>query len=186
MNIDAEIVLEKAENVIAVPIDAVARGNKVKVITANTSTDAANPGNEPSDSRNKPENGENTEQGTAPEQSQIPEQGNAPEQGNMSEQGNAAEQDGKSETSAQTEGQYSTVPNTTEYTEVTVETGISDDDYIEIVSGLNEGDVIIVESAERQASFDWSDMGSMMGGGIHAGGMGGGMPSGGMGGGPRG
>lgn len=31
MNIDAEIVLEKAENVIAVPIDAVARGNKVKV-----------------------------------------------------------------------------------------------------------------------------------------------------------
>lgn len=186
MNIDAEIVLEKAENVIAVPIDAVARGNKVKVITANTSTDAANPGNEPSDSGNKPENGENTEQGTAPEQSQTPEQGNAPEQGNMSEQGNAAEQGGKSETSAQTEGQYSTVPNTTEYTEVTVETGISDDDYIEIVSGLNEGDVIIVESAERQASFDWSDMGSMMGGGMPSGGMGGGMPSGGMGGGPRG
>lgn len=186
MNIDAEIVLEKAENVIAVPIDAVARGNKVKVITANTSTDAANPGNEPSDGGNKPENGENTEQGTAPEQSQIPEQGNAPEQGNMSEQGNAAEQGGKSETSAQTEGQYSTVPNTTEYTEVTVETGISDDDYIEIVSGLNEGDVIIVESAERQASFDWSDMGSMMGGGMPSGGMGGGMPSGGMGGGPRG
>ena len=180
MNIDAEIVFEKAENVIAVPIDAVARGNKVKVITANTSTDAANPGNEPSDSGNKPENGENTEQGTAPEQSQIP------EQGNMSEQGNAAEQDGKSETSAQSEGQYSTVPNTTEYTEVTVETGISDDDYIEIVSGLNEGDVIIVESAERQASFDWSDMGSMMGGGMPSGGMGGGMPSGGMGGGPRG
>ncbi len=180
MNIDAEIVLEKAENVIAVPIDAVARGNKVKVITANTSTDAANSGNEPSDSGNKPENGENTEQGTAPEQSQIP------EQGNMSEQGNAAEQGGKSETSAQTEGQYSTVPNTTEYTEVTVETGISDDDYIEIVSGLNEGDVIIVESAERQASFDWSDMGSMMGGGMPSGGMGGGMPSGGMGGGPRG
>ena len=58
MNIDAEIVLEKAENVIAVPRDAVARGNKVKVITANTSTDAANPGNEPSDSGNQPENGE--------------------------------------------------------------------------------------------------------------------------------
>ena len=65
------------------------------------------------------------------------------------------------------------------------------------MSGLNEGDVIIVESAERQASFDWSDMGSMMGGGMPSGGMGGGMPSGdmggvvvvpsgGMGGGPRG
>ena len=111
-----------------------------------------------------------------------------PEQGNVSEHGNTPEQGGKSETSAQPAGQYSTVPNTTEYTEVTVETGISDDDYIEIVSGLNEGDVIIVESAERQASFDWSDMGSMMGGGMPSGDMGGVVvvPSGGMGGGPRG
>lgn len=83
-------------------------------------------------------------------------------------------------------GGYSTVPKTAEYTEVTVETGISDDDYIEILSGLEEGDVVIVESAERSGS-DWTQMmmggGNMgsgnMGGGNMGGGPGGGGPSGG-------
>ena len=86
-------------------------------------------------------------------------------------------------------GGYSTVPKTAEYTEVTVETGISDDDYIEILSGLEEGDVVIVESAERSGS-DWTQMmmGGGMGGGNMGGGPGGGGPSGGgpSGGGPGG
>ena len=83
-------------------------------------------------------------------------------------------------------GSYSTVPKTAEYTEVTVETGISDDDYIEILSGLEEGDVVIVESAERSDS-DWTQMmmGGDMGGGNMGGGPGGGgAPSGGGPGGP--
>ena len=78
-------------------------------------------------------------------------------------------------------GGYSTVPKTAEYTEVTVETGLSDDDYIEILSGLEEGDGVIVESAERSGR-DWTQM--MMGGGM-GGNMGGG-PSGGRDGGPGG
>ena len=77
-------------------------------------------------------------------------------------------------------GSYSTVPKTAEYTEVTVETGISDDDYIEILSGLEEGDVVIVESAERSGS-DWTQM--MMGGGMGGGNMDGGIMDGGPGGG---
>ena len=178
MNIDAEIILEKAENVLAVPVDAVSRGNKVKVInnpeayaTASENKDIKNSGNVPSvpdgatANNTSPDGvtpGTDAASGeTAPVGDQIPEGLTPPT--NMG-------------------GSYSTVPKTAEYTEVTVETGISDDDYIEILSGLEEGDVVIVESAERSGS-DWTQM--MMGGGNMGGGPGGGGgPSGGGPGGP--
>lgn len=174
MNIDAEIILEKAENVLAVPVDAVSRGNKVKVIknpeaytSASDNKNIKNSGNAPSLPDGAPENntspdgvtpGTDAASGeTAPVGDQIPEGLTPPT--NMG-------------------GSYSTVPKTAEYTEVTVETGISDDDYIEILSGLEEGDVVIVESAERSGS-DWTQM--MMGGGMGGGNMDGGNMDGGPG-----
>ena len=63
------------------------------------------------------------------------------------------------------------------YVYVQVETGVSDDSYIEITSGLQEGDTV---AYLRTAS---SGSGNMMMGGMPSdmgGGMGGGMPSGGM------
>ena len=67
-----------------------------------------------------------------------------------------------------------------DYYSVEVTTGVSGDDYIEIVSGLQEGDTV----AYIPTSSSSSEMGMMMGG--MPGGMGGGMPGGGggMGGGP--
>ena len=70
------------------------------------------------------------------------------------------------------------------YVYVAVETGVSDDSYIEILSGLQEGDTVAYLQTTSSSS---SDSGMMMGG--MAGGMpSGGMPSGGggMGGGPGG
>ena len=67
-----------------------------------------------------------------------------------------------------------------QYVSVQVTTGISDDSYIEITSGLQEGDTVVYIPT---TSSD-SDMGMM--GGMPGGGMGGGMPGGGMGGGPGG
>lgn len=69
---------------------------------------------------------------------------------------------------------------------VMVETGISNDSFIEIVSGLNEGDVIYVPVIEiQQTQFTFPGMGhmsgGMSGGRMPSGGMTGGrMPSGGM------
>ena len=63
-----------------------------------------------------------------------------------------------------------------------VETGISDDEYIEIKSGLKEFDEIQRLSAESTSS---NNMRGMMGGGMPGGMMGGGMPTGGMSGGNR-
>lgn len=74
----------------------------------------------------------------------------------------------------------STAEDGEDYYSVEVTTGVSGDDYIEIVSGLQEGDTV----AYIPTSSSSSEMGMMMGG--MPGGMGGGMPSGGggMGGGP--
>ena len=61
------------------------------------------------------------------------------------------------------------------YVYVAVETGVSDDSYIEILSGLQEGDTVAYLQTTSSSS---SDSGMMMGG--MAGGMPGGMPGGGM------
>lgn len=112
MNVDAEIVLTSADDVLAIPGTAVNRGNTV-LITSDSPSAA-----------------------------------------------NALEQEAP-------EG----------YVYVQVETGVSDDSYIEITSGLQEGDTV---AYLRTAS---SGSGNMMMGGMPSdmgGGMGGGMPSGGM------
>ena len=106
MNVDAEIVLSSADDVLAIPSLAVNRGNTV-LITSDSPSAA-----------------------------------------------NALDQE---------------APDG--YVYVQVETGVSDDSYIEVTSGLREGDTV----AYLRAASSGSDM--MMGG--MSGGMGGGMPSGG-------
>ena len=68
---------------------------------------------------------------------------------------------------------------------VDVETGLTNDDYVEIISGLSEGDEVYV--AESTVSSNNMMMpGGDMGGGPGGGDMGGGPGGGGMGGGPGG
>lgn len=122
MNVDAQIVLEQAEDVLAIPSGAVNRGDTVLI--------------------------------TADSPSAV----------------NALDQEAP-------EG----------YVYVSVETGVSDDSYIEILSGLQEGDTVAYI-----ATSSGSGMSMMMGGGMAMGGGGGavmvgGGPAGGAGGGgPRG
>ena len=76
------------------------------------------------------------------------------------------------------------------YRAIAVETGINDTDYIEIKSGLTEGDMVRTLNTEMSStdmSFgpeDMMKMRNMQGGGMN-GGMSGGMPGGNMGGGNR-
>lgn len=119
MNVDAEIIISSADNVLAVPSAAVNRGNNILI--------------------------------TADSPSAV----------------NALDQEAP-------EG----------YVYVAVETGISDDSYTEIISGLQEGDTVAYLQSAASGDSDAMMMGGMPGGGM----PGGGMPSGGggMGGGPGG
>lgn len=126
MNIDAEIVLAQSDDVLAVPVEAVTRGNRVLVKT--DSADAA-----------KADNAEGLPAGYA-------------------------------------------------YVEVTL--GNSDDDYIEVAEGLNEGDEIayikaVASDSNSMVDFAMGGGNGDMGGGGEMGGppSGGGAPSGGPGGG---
>lgn len=119
MNVDAEIILESAEDVLAIPSGAVNRGNTV-LITADSPSAA-----------------------------------------------NAVDQEAP-------EG----------YVYVEVETGISDDSYTQVLSGLQEGDTVAyLQIASGSDGMAMGAMGMMPSGGM--GGMSGG-PGGGMGGGPGG
>lgn len=119
MNVDAEIILKSAEDVLAIPSGAVNRGNTV-LITADSPSAA-----------------------------------------------NAVDQEAP-------EG----------YVYVEVETGISDDSYTQVLSGLQEGDTVAY--LQTASGSDGMAMGAM--GMMPSGGMGGmsGAPGGGMGGGPGG
>ncbi len=115
MNVDAEIVISSADDVLAIPASAVNRGDTV-LITADSPSAA-----------------------------------------------NALDQEAP-------EG----------YVYVAVETGVSDDSYIEILSGLQEGDTVAYLQAASSSSSDNAMMMGGMGGGMPGGGggMGGGMPGG--------
>ncbi len=82
-------------------------------------------------------------------------------------------------------GNTVTVKKGTETQRIKVETGINNDDFIEIISGLNEGDIVQVPVVT--STSPWFMSPGMGGGGMPSGmggGMGGGRPSG-MGGGDR-
>lgn len=178
MNVDAEIIVEKRENVIAIPISAVSRGNVVKVIKDGSSkknTESGTIQTPPSfDINNPPENMDFDIPENIPENmpSDFPEDIKMPSN------------------DANDRSRYGTADKDVEFEEVRVTIGISDDSYVEIKSGLNEGDIIIIETQAKTSSQNtqFGMMGGMptgMGGGMMGGmppsGMGGGgMPSGGM------
>ena len=127
MNVDAEIIVQEAKDVLAIPMGAVMRGNTVKRVTSQVTPQVT------SQATDEPQNTDSDAlpDGAAP--SGMPNGG--PGAGDV---------------------QYEVVP---------VELGINDDDFIEVKSGLKEGDVIIVENQSA------GNMGGFYGGK----GMGGGM-----------
>lgn len=157
MNVTGVIILDEAEDALAIPVDALQRGNKVYVKDTATKK---------SDSTKKEEEttaGEDgVDAGTAAEK---------PESGASAEKptGDASKSGKTSEGSNVPEG----------FHEVEVTTGLTSDEYVEIVSGdLSEGDEVYVSQSSVSDSSDemMPGMGGDMGGG----------PGGDMGGGPGG
>ncbi len=147
MNVDAEIVVEEADNALTIPVNSINRGNIVFVKDDGTQhtgdvTDAINERREnPDEKKDIPD---------VPANIEIPEG----------------------------------------YRAIKIETGLNDNDYIEVKSGLGEGDsvrTLNTKSSSEDADFGMPEGMQGMNGGMRQGGMsgapGGGMRQGGAGGG---
>ena len=209
MNIDAEIVVEKRENVVAVPLAAVGRGNVVKVIKAHAEdadndsakTTAKEDEKQSSGMPERPENGKMPENMPEFDKDSMPEGfGENFDPKNFNPENFAGERpsfdaegkNNKQGAAGNMRSSYGTADIDTKYEEVKVTVGISDDDYVEITSGLNVGDVVVIETQNLTSGNQQMQMGMMGGGmmggrpsGMGGGMMGGGMPSGGIMGGSR-
>ena len=151
MNVDARIITGSSEQALVVPAGALMRGNRVYV-TEDSPTAQALLSGDGSDAGNGPD-------GAAPE---TPEGMELPEGAELLEGASSGIGQGGAP-----EG----------FVAVSVKTGIVNDDYVEILSGLQEGDTVYVDPDAGSSSTG----GFMM---MVPGGMGG--PGGGMGGGPGG
>ena len=192
MNVDAEIVVEEADNVIAVPVNSVNRGNIVFVKDDGTTHE-----NDVTDiiKGNKDKSGKTDDKKKADDKDDKPQSSGMPVVS-----GDTPNGDKSDENSAAKESVPTNIDVPDGYRAIQVETGINDTDYIEIKSGLTEKDrvrTLDTESSSANASFGDpnaqemyvvpnGNMGGMPGGGMSGGGMsgggmsgGGGMPGGG-------
>lgn len=164
MNIDASIIVESAKDVLTVPSEDIKTvGGKSYVFVKDDSAkknEKTKPG--------KNDEGNNSAPSGVPGGENSEGSGSAP---------NSAPGGGKTLTPEAPDG----------YKSVEVQTGISSDDYTEIISGLNEGQEIYrYSTGSSSSSLNMSMPGGGMGGGnMGGGGMGGPGGGGGMGGGPR-
>lgn len=173
MNVSATIIIEKRENVIRVPVSAVRRGDIVAVRDEKSAS--LNDGNEDMP-KGRPEDFDKNDEA-------LPEK---PDFGNGGGDGDKAKENAEGDGKKPAMG--GGIPDG--FTSVSVKTGINDENYIEIISGVEEGDVVWVPQVASSGDSQQNPMGGMpgggMGGGMPGGGMGGGMPGGGGGGMPGG
>lgn len=183
MNVNAEIVVEEADDVIAVPVNSVNRGNIVFVKDDGTTHE-----NDVTDiiKGNKDKSGKPDDKTKADDKDDKPQSSGMPILS-----GDTPNGDKSDENSAAKESVPTNIDVPDGYRAIQVETGINDTDYIEIKSGLTEKDrvrTLDTESSSANASFGDQNaqdmyvvpngnMGGMYGGGMSGGG--GGMPGGG-------
>lgn len=169
MTTSLEIVVDQSEDTLLVPINAVhiSQGQKYVLLAEETGTSGSTgkaSGNSSGDAV-----GTSSGSGTSEAQAAV-----------VKGKADSAETSAPSETSEAAGTRARSLPDNA----VIVTTGISNDDYVEILSGLEEGQKVLVEgtttaAAESQQGMEMGMMGGMaMGGGEPPSGSGGGMPGG--------
>lgn len=184
MNVDGVIILEEVQNVLSIPVDSLMRGNRVYVKEGSAGNGSlSSETGEPAGDRMQPEGGHQGEGEAVREGSGRPSEGEAAGEGSgrpgedeaagegsgrLGEGGAASERSSKSSSGGAPEGFYV----------VEVETGLISDDYVQIISGLEEGQEVYVDESSQNNYNSFMMPGGMGGPGGAPGGMGG-APSGG-------
>ncbi len=163
MNVSASIIIEERQNVLVVPVSAVRRGN---VVIAKTDSDGVGVPNKKATSKSETENINSKDEkgGNKNQKPDVSLNGNKP--GNVNKNSNS---DGSFDMTGKDNPFLRNLEIPDGYKAIFVETGLSDDNYIEIVSGLNEGDTVTLPDTTVPSSTN--PFGIPMGGGMPAGGM---------------
>ena len=174
MNVDAKIILDSSENALVIPASALMRGNRVYVKKSSDSTENAdtqrndssdNVGDADSERKNHGDGTQNVDSADR--------QPDAGAEASGSSKGSGTDNSSSKSTGSGKSGS-SNVPDGFEAVQVT--TGIINDDYVEILSGLSEGDEVYISSDSGSSTqTNQMQMGGMGGPG---GDMGGGVPGG--------
>ena len=174
MNVDAKIILDSSEDALVIPASALMRGNRVYVKKSPDSTENAdtqrndssdNAGDADSERKNP---GDGTQNADSADR-----QSDAGAEASGSSKGSGTDNSSSKSTGSGKSGS-SNVPDGFEAVQVT--TGIINDDYVEILSGLSEGDEVYISSDSGSSTqTNQMQMGGMGGPG---GDMGGGAPGG--------
>lgn len=179
MNVNATIYIEKVEDVLAVPVEAIMRGDKVRVLKSSSSYDVASnvatdiPQTGTDIIPQMPEGVEKSANGeiTRFNEGEIP----------PMHDGEIPQMNGERPQRAQGGRQQSgNITNITDddFEIVDVVTGVSDDEYVEIVSGLEDGDIVVIQNNTVDSSATVTGMpgfGGIGGGMTMGGGFGGNM-----------
>ena len=174
MNVDAKIILDSSEDALVIPASALMRGNRVYVKKSSDSTEntdtqrnvsSDNVGDADSERKNHGDGTQNVDSADR--------QPDAGAEASGSSKGSGTDNSSSKSTGSGKSGS-SNVPDGFEAVQVT--TGIINDDYVEILSGLSEGDEVYISSDSGSSTqTDQMQMGGMGGPG---GDMGGGVPGG--------
>ena len=174
MNVDAKIILDSSENALVIPASALMRGNRVYVKKSSDSTEntdtqrngsSDNVGDADSERKNHGDGTQNVDSADR--------QPDAGAEASGSSKGSGTDNSSSKSTGSGKSGS-SNVPDGFEAVQVT--TGIINDDYVEILSGLSEGDEVYISSDSGSSTqTNQMQMGGMGGPG---GDMGGGAPGG--------
>lgn len=174
MNVDAKIILDSSGNALVIPASALMRGNRVYVKKSSDSTENADTQrNDSSDNVGDADSErKNHGDGTLNADS-VDRQPDAGAEASGSSKGSGTD-NSSSKSNGSGKSGSSNVPDGFEVVQVT--TGIINDDYVEILSGLSEGDEVYISSDSGSSTqTDQMQMGGMGGPG---GDMGGGAPGG--------
>jgi len=181
MNVDAEIILEKSEDTLCIPVGALMRGNRVYVKEDSPTAIVALAAMNGEDSSAASDKSEKKDEKTA-ETTAVANTDAAGEKpsgmpegfGNGERPEGMPEGFGSGQMPTEILGTVSQTGVPEGFVAVQVKTGIVNDDYVEILSGLVEGDVVYIDPNAGTTTMGMFQMGGMPGG------FGGGMPSGGM------
>lgn len=197
MNVDGVIILDEVQDVLAIPVDSLMRGNRVYVKgDVPAAASEGQPGNSgrPEGNSDKSEgssgrpggNSENPEGSSRPEGNSNKSEENSGRPGGNSErpEESSGRPGGNSNRPEESGGQPGSAGSSSERTPsggapegfyaVEVETGLISDEYVEILSGLEEGQEVYVDESSQNNYNTFMMPGGMGGPGGGMGGPGGG------------